>query len=104
MFTEYFVTPTYVIGRMSNCTIFSHLSPTVCVRASEIWRGILLQARRAGDVTPVGTWSSDLPQNTRLLRCSSADDAVTHANTASKDNACFLWNPPAEASGDVYFV
>ncbi|KAK2176877.1 hypothetical protein NP493_634g00034 [Ridgeia piscesae] len=77
----------------------------LCIRASEVWRGTLVQARPVDDVIPVGTWSSELPRSTRLMTCSNADDSVTHANGGRKyDNSCFLWNPPTEPAGEIFFI
>ncbi|KAK2176878.1 hypothetical protein NP493_634g00035 [Ridgeia piscesae] len=79
----------------------------LCIRASEIWRGTLVQARRAdnSDIFPVGSWSEEVPADTRLMTCSIEGDSITHANTKQKDdNVCFMWQPPTEPVGDIFFI
>ncbi|KAI0237706.1 hypothetical protein LSAT2_011716 [Lamellibrachia satsuma] len=97
--------PYYISLQDSPTTYTAGRHVRLCIRASEVWRGTLIQARPVDDVIPIGTWSSDLPRNMRLMTCSNADDSVTHANGGRKsDNSCFLWNPPTEPAGDIFFI
>ncbi|XP_070553457.1 putative defense protein 3 isoform X2 [Ptychodera flava] len=66
--------------------------------------GLLLQARRPGQTTPIGSFSS-VPGNTKLKTCSSTDDSVTHSNTNTKPaGTAFIWNAPSNGVGDIEFV
>ncbi|XP_077994255.1 putative defense protein 3 isoform X2 [Glandiceps talaboti] len=68
------------------------------------FQGMLLQARQPGQTTPVGTFSNP-PSNTRLLRCTSAGDSITHANTNTKNSGTsFTWTAPSQGVGTIEFV
>uniref|UniRef100_UPI00398EFCD1 putative defense protein Hdd11 n=1 Tax=Pristiophorus japonicus TaxID=55135 RepID=UPI00398EFCD1 len=62
------------------------------------YRAFLLQARKDGDTSPLGSWQNP-PENTQLLQCfGNLGAAVTHSNTAAKNNSTtFLWFPPETA-------
>ncbi|KAI0209373.1 hypothetical protein LSAT2_005935 [Lamellibrachia satsuma] len=76
----------------------------VCVTGSP-FQGILLQARAVGGMRPVGTFDDNIPPNTKLMKCASDSDSVTHSNTAVKaDPTCFIWKAPDEDQGDLKFV
>ncbi|XP_076809216.1 putative defense protein 3 [Clavelina lepadiformis] len=67
------------------------------------YRGILLQARNLNGSSALGRWRTP-PTNTKLITCSSTDDAVTHSNTELKTNTHrFDWEA-SENYGDLQFV
>ncbi|XP_035660833.1 putative ferric-chelate reductase 1 [Branchiostoma floridae] len=68
-----------------------------------VFRGFLLQARRPGMTTPVGSFS-DAPNNTKLTTCTTAASSMTHANTEAKENITLTWTAPSPAVGNVQFV
>ncbi|XP_042196759.1 putative defense protein 3 [Callorhinchus milii] len=59
------------------------------------YRGVLLEARRDGDPTPIGSWQNP-HENTKLLQCSENPmAAVTHSNINAKSNSTtYVWIPP----------
>lgn len=76
----------------------------VCVMG-KTFKGILLQMREVEGTVPVGTFTTDLPSNTKLTTCSASGDSVTHSNTNNKaDSTCFVWNSPEKVDGDLVFV
>ncbi|XP_066264043.1 putative defense protein 3 [Branchiostoma lanceolatum] len=68
-----------------------------------VFRGFLLQARRPGMDTPVGTFSN-APTDTKTTMCTAADSSMTHANTNVKQNITLTWNAPSAGVGNVQFV
>lgn len=68
------------------------------------FKGILLQARKydGSETVPIGTFS-DLPNNTKTIQCTAADDSFTHANKEVKNEITVHWNPPSESKGKVKF-
>nr|AAT34988.1 stromal cell derived factor 2-like protein [Branchiostoma belcheri tsingtauense] len=68
-----------------------------------VFRGFLLQARRPGSTTPVGTFSNP-PNNTKTTQCTTADSSMTHANTNEKQDITLTWNAPSTGVGNVQFV
>ncbi|XP_019613940.1 PREDICTED: putative defense protein 3 [Branchiostoma belcheri] len=68
-----------------------------------VFRGFLLQARRPGMTTPVGTFSN-APNNTKTTTCTTADSSMTHDNTEAKENITLTWTAPSPGVGNVQFV
>ncbi|XP_019613938.1 PREDICTED: putative defense protein 3 [Branchiostoma belcheri] len=68
-----------------------------------VFRGFLLQARRPGSTTPVGTFSN-APADTKTTTCTTTDNSMTHANTNAKQNITLTWNAPSTGVGNVQFV
>ncbi|XP_067904017.1 putative defense protein Hdd11 [Heterodontus francisci] len=62
------------------------------------YQGFLLEARKDGSTSPLGSWQ-DPPENTQLLQCfGNPGAAVTHSNTAPKnESTTFVWIPPESA-------
>ncbi|XP_019613939.1 PREDICTED: putative defense protein 3 [Branchiostoma belcheri] len=67
------------------------------------FRGFLLQARRPGSTTPVGTFSN-APADTKTTECTTADSSMTHSNAGQKQNITLTWNAPSTGVGNVQFV
>ncbi|CAH1249082.1 FRRS1 [Branchiostoma lanceolatum] len=68
-----------------------------------VFRGFLLQARRPGMTTPIGTFSN-APTNTKTTMCTTADSSMTHDNPSVKQNITLTWNAPSAGIGTVQFV
>ncbi|XP_078620078.1 putative defense protein 3 [Branchiostoma floridae x Branchiostoma japonicum] len=68
-----------------------------------VFKGFLLQARRPGMTSPVGTFSSP-PTDTKAIQCTAADSSMTHANTNPKQNLTLTWTAPSTGVGNVQFV
>ncbi|XP_067852850.1 putative defense protein Hdd11 [Heptranchias perlo] len=62
------------------------------------YRGFLMEARKDGGTSPLGSWQ-DPPENTQLLQCfGNRRAAVTHSNTGPQNNSTtFVWIPPESA-------
>ncbi|XP_022106855.1 uncharacterized protein LOC110987971 [Acanthaster planci] len=66
-------------------------------------KGFILQARRVGQSTPVGTWEN-LPPNTRTMACLRSGDTVTHSTNQPDTAASFTWRAPTTNVGTLEFV
>lgn len=66
------------------------------------YQGLLLQARKKGTTTMVGTFSG-VPINTKLMKCDNTDDTVTHSNANDKTGFFVTWVTNSNR-GDIEFV
>ena len=77
---------------------------SVCITGSP-FQGLLLQARVVGGTRPVGTFRENVPKNTKLMKCTSESDTVTHLDEMVQDDpTCFVWKAPNEDKGQLRFV
>jgi len=79
------------------------LSVSIVMSAAP-FRGFLIQVRRDGSDTPIGTFDPDVPAGTRLLQCSAAGDSVTHSSRADKTGVTFTWHSPGGSLTGTRFV
>jgi len=80
------------------------LSVSIVMRVGAPFRGFLIQARRDGSDTPIGTFDDNVPAGTKLLRCSAAGDSVTHDSRADKTGVSFIWHSPGGSLAGTRFV
>lgn len=66
------------------------------------FRGFLIQARKAGETTPYGTFKTP-SASTKLLQCSAAGDAWTHSNRDDKTSVTATWTAPDSDMGTIAF-
>ena len=61
---------------------------------------------RAVDGTrPIGSFDANVPSNTRVMKCTSASDSVSHSSQVDKaDPTCFVWKAPDNDEGDLKIV
>ena len=74
---------------------------TVSDRRGAGFKGMLIQARRPRDSEPVGTWQQ-VPANLKPIKCSNANDAVTHSNPDVKKSVTLEWLPMFDY-GEIQF-
>ncbi|XP_038076351.1 sushi, von Willebrand factor type A, EGF and pentraxin domain-containing protein 1-like isoform X2 [Patiria miniata] len=95
--------PFTVTADTTDFTTEQVITVTVSSGGSVTFKGVLLQARVVDTDTPVGVFSN-IPDGYQPLNCSSADDAVTHANNNVKNSLTVEWTAPSNALGDIEFV
>ncbi|XP_072043884.1 uncharacterized protein [Amphiura filiformis] len=89
---------TYQFNSVTQVTISSINGDT------ESFKGILLQARSVNTGNVVGTWELPTIPGITSTSCSTANDAITHADRTIKSTpATFNWIPPANDVGPVIF-
>ena len=68
-------------------------------------KGILIQARKSGETTALGSFAS-IGSRYQGLDCSSGEDtAVTHNSADDKTvPQAFTWTAPSDMNGEVEFV
>ncbi|XP_013421686.1 putative defense protein 3 [Lingula anatina] len=76
----------------------------VTVRGTEDFRGLLLQARKAGTDEVVGTFQTP-PSKFKFRPCpdGGANNGITHIDTSTKNNMTFMWTAPSTGVGNVQF-
>lgn len=105
--TEQTVASPYKVEILNGATSYVPGGAAIQVKLSgtKEFQGMLLQARKAGSTTPLGTFTApDAATNTKLTQCSSASDSVTHSSQAGKNDLTFYWNPPSSATGEIHFL
>lgn len=80
------------------------LSVTIVPTAGAGFLGFLIQARRDGSTTPIGTFVGPLPAGTKTLSCSGTDTSVTHSNNNYKTGVTFTWRSPGGSLAGTRFV
>ncbi|KAI0209372.1 hypothetical protein LSAT2_005934 [Lamellibrachia satsuma] len=100
-------TSPYVLEVKGGATTYSAGKEVrVCIN-NRTFEGLLLQARRAdgSSPSPVGRFSTELPDGTKALKCREDADSVTHSNDVDKPaGTCFHWEGPTTESGQIYFI
>lgn len=66
------------------------------------FRGFHIQARKAGETTPYGTFKTP-SASTQLLQCSAAGDAWTHSDRTDKTSVTATWTAPDSDMGTIAF-
>ncbi|XP_025110859.1 putative defense protein [Pomacea canaliculata] len=94
-------TATYTPG--SNNTV-----AVLLTSPQQTFAGVLVEARSAadcGNTNPIGTFLlATNERDLQLLSCMAAGDAVTQKSSLLKATSkVFLWHPPVQSSGPVYF-
>jgi len=87
------------VARLSADTLSVSINPTTAN-----FKGFLIQARRDGSDAPFGTFEGTLPENTKFLECTVAQDSVTHSNNSTKSGVTFTWRSPGGSLAGSRFV
>ncbi|KAK6165996.1 hypothetical protein SNE40_022793 [Patella caerulea] len=75
---------------------------TVTIAGGGNHQGLLLQARKSGSTTPIGTFSTP-SANTKLTQCTAAGDSWTHSDTTNKQTSTVIWTAPSTDMGQITF-
>ena len=70
--------------------------------SSDNIKGYLIQARRVGENSAIGTFAA-VPANGTYVNCSNSKGAITHSTRLAVKTINFDWVPPANFSGNVSF-
>jgi len=94
--------PVYTLNvqRLTADTLSVSITPTTGAG----FKGFLIEARRDGSTTPIGTFEGTLPPSTRFMSCSAQDDSVTHSDNTVKDGVTFTWRSPGGSLTGSRFV
>ncbi|XP_022097158.1 putative defense protein [Acanthaster planci] len=79
----------------------------VTIRANQgvTFSGFFIQARSQADTSltsALGTFG-DVPQDTKLLNCTSTAGAWSHSNDKNRTEVTATWMPPSESQGTIAF-